>query len=92
MIPVHGDRWQQTAAQAEQALAAAEQREREAAAAAQAAASASFTAEAQADELTSAVRQLQVITLLLTYTLIVQSRCSRLQSCMLFTCLFMQHN
>lgn len=57
---VHADRWQQTAAQAEQAVAAAEQRERAAAAAAQAAASASFAAEAQAEELTSAVKQLQV--------------------------------
>ena len=53
-------RLRQTAAEAGQAVAAAEQREKEAAAAAQAAASASFAAEAQADKLTSVVKQLQV--------------------------------
>ena len=68
MTAVHGDRWQQTAVEAEQAVAAAEQREKEAATAAQAAASASFAAEAEAEELTSLVKQLQVVMPLCTHT------------------------
>ena len=60
IIAVFGDRSQQGAAQAEQAVAAAEQQEKDAAAAAQAAASASFAAEAKAEELTGVVKQLQV--------------------------------
>ena len=55
-----GYRWQQTAAQAGQAVEAAEQLERAASAAAQAAAAASFAAEAQAEKLTGVVKQLQV--------------------------------
>ncbi len=52
-------RWQQTAAQAGQAVEAAEQQEKAASAAAQAAAAASFAAEAQAEKLTDVVKQLQ---------------------------------
>ena len=55
-----GDRWQQAATEAAQAVEAAEKQEKAAAEAAQAAAAASFAAEAQADKLTGAVKQLQV--------------------------------
>ena len=54
------DRWQQAATEAAQAVEAAEKQEKAAAEAAQAAAVASFAAEAQADKLTGAVKQLQV--------------------------------